>query len=282
MSYLIYFPGATGVNDRHFVEAGLGDLLGHGNCPPRQFGEVLQNGPDGGRGLVAGFANGHMPRLGVFADLQQWTPAKPCPQSAAAAGQTRFDAGRFWLGRDRGVTVAPETIERDLLQSSEAVTLEDGQLWKMPIARRLPKQCQIDAETGEDFVDVADEHREYWRLSQEFYRLSIEYCGSAPGDEPREVELSISDARRLVMHGLQINYLVNRDVLDWLGLARHEERLFYAAGAVIRAGRDSRRHARHRKKKRPTPRYLTALAWSRGLLPDYAPSMFDFHFLPEF
>ena len=204
---LIYLPGKSGVDDKaHLTAAGLGHLTR--NRPQAYCTDVLQGGPDGGRGLLISFGG----TVGVQLETQRWRPA-------IAAGE--LAAGRYWVGLPQG-PVHPDELRRPKFTPAEAVQGADGYLWGVPIASALPHDNRL-GDAGLERV-VAEEFQEYYALSEQFFTA---FLNRGRGG------LKMQDAWRLAAMGLQINYLVTPEVLDELGCLRSDDTLFYCAGATF-------------------------------------------------
>ena len=197
---LIYLPGKSGVDDKaHLAAAGLGHLTR--NRPQAYCTDVLQGGPDGGRGLLISFGG----TVGVQLETQRWRPA-------IAAGE--LAAGRYWVGLPKG-PVHPDELKRPKFTPAEAVQGADGYLWGVPIATALPHDNRL-GEAGLERV-VAAEFQEYYALAEQFFAA---FLNRGRGG------LKMQDAWRLAVLGLQINYLVTPEVLDELGCLRSDDTLF--------------------------------------------------------
>lgn len=231
-SYLIYLPGLPHeIGDRHqrLRDVGLGFLLEpDDNVRSVDFTEtnLRDLGPDDGNGVLVSFSNRDypeaMPRKLLKASEHDWTPAKPDPDKGLAAK-------RFWLGKPKGQRVQPEHITRPKLYHSEAVKLADGQEWLMPIARQLPHAFRLDDE-GRLARQVRPEMVDYFDASQRFYDMFVNL------DADKTMDTVFEGGWSFASRGLGMNYLVNRDILDWLSLV-DDTCFFWLIGASFEMGR---------------------------------------------
>ncbi len=201
------------------------------------------------------FANGGL------ADFE-WQAAKPWPERSLAAG-------RFLMGRQGPVT--PADLERPKMLESLPTILDDGYAWQLPIAAYLPKVYGIRASDGRETFDVAPEFVEYCELAAEFQQAALSIANGRPIHS-----LNVMHAFRLAELGLRINYRLNRDVADWLGILRDEDTIFWAACASFELPRYKELTERAKSGDAMThPRYLQALPFLNGMTTPYKPKLFD-------
>lgn len=228
--YLLYFPGEQGGSLELLQRAGLDELASGDNVPTPEFRPVLQGGPDsiaggGGHGLIMTWFHPQQPerqpRAGYFPKTQVW---RAC---AADAGRG-LAAGRFWMGYESSAENSPPTPE-DLARPKQyegiAVPLDDGNLWTVPVARHLPHENRLGAD-GLWERQVSEPFRAYFDQAVNFAGLAYDTLRGVPRRE------TIKDAIQLAVRGLSLNYLVNRDLVDFLGLLRSDEALFRVCGAA--------------------------------------------------
>ena len=198
---VIYLPGRRGADPRMLREVGLGSLLADGDSGP-SFADVLENGPDGGAGVLLFWDNpltpDRTPRLTVADNT--WQPAK---RSGTLPG------GRFWLGQETGGIVRPCDLERRTMQPGGDVILEDGQAWHVPVARQLPRVLGLD-DLGNVSGRVRDEYKAFFDAAW----ASIERFQLGEGG----LQIPYDDGFDFCALALSINYRVNRDVADFLGI----------------------------------------------------------------
>lgn len=200
--YLIFLPGRRGGTVQHLRDVGLAALLA-ADDPGPSFADVLENGPDGGGGLLAFWDDtlhpDRTPRPQILRETQTWEPAKPHGDLAA---------GRFWLGCETDRPVRPCDLERRRMQPGADVLLADGQAWHVPIARQLPcvlgldDQGRVASQMKNAYVPF---YESAWKTLEQF-------------DFSQEGKASIDHACGFdfAAQALGINYRLNRDVADFL------------------------------------------------------------------
>lgn len=222
MPYLIYIPGEHVVPG---VEASLRavglEMLCGPNVHSIQQRDIVTGGPDGGGGrLVNWFDAEHRDweqPLKLTPELQ-WFPVKP----RSVGGSPALPAGRYWLARDPLRPILPEMLARPHQYASCGERLLDGNTWQMPIARDLPRNLGLDA-SGNLSRTVKPAMRNYFDRAEKFFG---EYLQADTSQET----FTIEHAWSFCAEGLGMNYYVNPDVLDWLGLL-DETVLYWLVGA---------------------------------------------------
>lgn len=216
--FLIYIPGARGAAPEHLAKVGLADLAGDA-APACK--DVLERGPDGGRGVVCWWDDpahpDRTPRGGVFLDAQRWAPAKAFPEKSLAAG-------RFWLGCEKKEKPRPADLERRQLQPGADVRLADGQLWHVPIAWQLPQLLGL-ADDGRVASRPVAKYRGFWDAA---WRAMDWFRPNSAG----KCSIDFEPGYDFCCQALSINYRVNRDVADFLGLI-DTDALFAIPKAVV-------------------------------------------------
>lgn len=200
---LIYIPGRHGQNPEMLRDVGLGALLTSDDSGP-SFAAVINNGPDGGAGALAfwdALSQDRVPRPTINKESQVWQAAKPCGD---------LQAGRFWLGYEKSRPPTPECLSRRHQHPGEAVTLNDGNEWLIPVARQLPRVLGLD-ESGNVGSRVDDSYREFFEQAYAIFDL-FDLTGDGNATLPHK------DGYEFASLALSINYRVNRDVCDFLGL----------------------------------------------------------------
>ncbi len=201
--YLLYLPGRRGCNPSMIAEHGLATLCGE-DTP--MFRDVLEHGPDGGNGVLCYWEHmnsperNHEPAI-VDTTRQEWRPAK-------ANGDQQ--AGRYWIGWDKSRPVRPSDILRRRSHVSTPVILEDGNEWLIPIAKQLPQVLGLD-ERGMVAGRIKDQYREFWDQSWKV----LDWF------QPREdgtCAVPYTEGFEFCCLALSVNYVVNRDIVDALGL----------------------------------------------------------------
>ena len=205
-SYLLYFPGQTGADPRHFERAGLGELLRTDDLQP-SFADVVDRGPDGGAGVIAGWIDvrhpAANPRMGHFPEAQTWEPCKP-------DASRKLPAGRFWLGREAARPPGPEQLARDVQLAGFEHLLADGNLWLAPNILLLPHRYAL-GEDDQEIRVVKASHASIFERGLWCYR-AIE--AEVRENAPRPGKL----LREYCAEMLALNYRVNREISYWLGL----------------------------------------------------------------
>lgn len=219
---LFYVPSLVGNRLQKLRDVGL-DFLAvdrpdvH-NARPVAFSDITANGPDGGQGVIYTIEH----PTGEFTPtknllLLEWQPAAPDQEKSLAAG-------RFWLGRVKGQPVEPASLARPNLHDSEVVTMADGQEWHIPIAKKMPMNHGLDANGNFSRVPKP-QHVTYFEQCERFFN---HFMVAADDDKGT---ITIRDGNAFVAGALALNYLVNRDVIAWLGLL-DDANLFQAISAT--------------------------------------------------
>lgn len=217
-SYSIYFPGATGANPSHFDRVGLPGISDNA-----QFADVLQHGPDNGRGLLATWQRGDPATdatLGVHAGLR-WKEAKPDEARGLAKG-------RFWIGIDSAKPVRPEDLERPKTEriNGHWRRLDDGNRWMIPAVPCLPHTMGLHPDTGAFAARVGDEHAAFaaraMSYAVEMFR-ALDALGPLLDVRPDMAQheglvVTIEDAWSHACEALAINYRVTPEIVDALEL----------------------------------------------------------------
>ena len=175
------------------------------------FADVIQDGPDGGGGTFVHFdgrgrfAPNHLATINL--DAQDWLPAAP---------EGELAAGRYWLGVWRKQKPGPEDLQRATVNDGPPLALRDGRHWVIPIADYLPKLMTINRQTGDEELRPLPEHLSFVEKTNELFRLLMS------DDFHRELEetfrVVIPRGLSYAAEALSVNYRVNRDLVDMLGL----------------------------------------------------------------
>lgn len=195
--FAVYFPGKSGADPKHFVEAGLGELLD--DVSP-SFAD-LQPGPDGGQGLAATWAPGP-----IIPSALEWT----------RAGEVHF-------GKSAGQKARPEEFARRQQHYGADVLLADGELWHIPIARQLPQLLGLD-DSGRWVGRVDPRYQKFWEAAW----TALDWF--AP-DESGSCSVDFQAGAEFICQALAINYRLNRRVASWLGLVRSD--LFWPVARAV-------------------------------------------------
>lgn len=192
--FLYFIPGVThdvttpGAYRKLCEDAGLGELLKGTGVSAR----LCTGGPDKGEigGVVmcpqeadGGAAPVVKVRCGYFPDEQRWV---------------RGPDGAYWLGYYLEDRPRPETLRRGgMLLEGHAVLLADGQEWRIPIARYLPKIFGVD-DQGSDIARVRPDCRVFFEAASEFTELAR----SGAKEIPYELMM------RTAISGFALNYRI--------------------------------------------------------------------------
>ncbi len=191
-SYSIYIPGGAGPDATQLDRVGLGDLLRENDSNPQGF-DVLDHGPDGGRGVIFTWRKNIFaldPLLGYQPQSQKWIPAVP-------DAHRKLPEKRFWFGYEPARPPVPEDLRRDTTFAGYELKLADGQKWVMPNVLMLP-HVFIQNHEGLEVPEVKEKFRTVYEQGMEvFYILEAhlrdkescplpatrirEYCGRMLG-----------------------------------------------------------------------------------------------------
>lgn len=198
MSLLVFFPGALGrVHNKTLLDdAGLAPL--YDDDTEIAFADVLDNGPDGGTGILCGL---NVPVLFHAADKQEW---HECSQDG------KLEAGRAWIGWFKNQRPTPETLARKKQFNGELTELNDGNEWLIPIAKQLPHVLGRTRE-GKAKLTVAERYRAFFERS---YAV-LEMFMTAPQGE---AAMTYEEAQAYGVQALAINYRVTVDLVVALEL----------------------------------------------------------------
>lgn len=194
-----------------FAAAGLADLLDPHDAAPAVNEELIISGPGGGRGMLW-----HWPADGdrqvspvVATDRQTWYECKP---------RDGLPKGRAWIGYETARPPRPSDLERVRRQVGQGVKMADGRTWVVPLVRELPQiYCYDDAGELATRFNVP----RYQHVFDQTWQW-VERIGEASKGLGEGQNFYVSGARGeyfgYVSDVLGLNYRVNRDVIDCLGL----------------------------------------------------------------
>jgi len=134
---------------------------------------------------------------------QRWAPCKGKDDRA----------GLFWIGILTDRPFKPETLQRTEMYESIPVKLADGVEWLVPIAKALPHVWGID-DNAEFSRSISPEFAGFSSLCDEYYQVISQ---KEAGDT-----IVWSDVWKFCLSALSINYRVNSDILDFLGIINDE------------------------------------------------------------
>lgn len=192
--YLIWVP-ETNLPQGHLATLGLESLL-RGDKPMHS---ELAKGPTDGRGTLYYWG---MTASGCYrADTQRWAAAKPNPV-------LDLPAGRFWIGTD-GAPPTPADLALPRQLQGIPVELRDRHRWLVPEARLLPHVWGL-GDDGQFAQRTLPEYDAFCRLAERSKACIAAY-------NPDE-DLRLVDGWTFAVMALGLNYRVNEDVVDFLGL----------------------------------------------------------------
>lgn len=202
MSLLVYIPGAIGRPKTHALleGVGLGPLYDEGDTV--EWAEVLDGGPDGGSGLLTGFAMQGVP-VHLDRHAQTWHALKP---------EGDLPAGRAWIGWPNESPPTPDSLARKTQVCGEDLSLADDRDWHIPIARLLPKELGLD---GNGRV-TAETDRRY----KSFYDASWEVFAKFTTTPQGEIVTDWDSGVAYAVSAIAINYRMVRDLAFMLGLLK--------------------------------------------------------------
>ncbi len=211
--FAIFVPGTSLVTEETLRELGCGPLL-DATVSAMKIDATVE-GPGGEAGQLFYVEQPGSPRrplVSVDLATQTWTEASRDGEKPP---------GRYWLGYWTDDPPAPDDLQRPTLIDGQLVELCDGRQWAIPVADFLPKRLTFDRETGEETEVVATKHEAFTveanRLFEHF--LSEDLVKVVEGEHV----VSVPNGLRFAIDALAVNYRVNRDLVDMLGLiGKHE------------------------------------------------------------
>jgi len=214
--YSIYFPGVQGSSPQHFDRVGLVGLAENA-----QFCDVLQHGPDGGRGVVATWPTGKTAtdsHPGMHEAIR-WVAAKPDEERKLAAG-------RFWMGFDEARPLTPVDVARKAQAEGCWRVLRDGQAWKIPSCPRLPSRATLHPGTGKFCFATEPRYAEFARrantyaveMFKQFGELDLLRSVKPDIEADATVGLEIEEAWQHCCDALSINYRLTPELIDAMEL----------------------------------------------------------------
>ena len=191
--FLWYFPGAGSRSAINLDELGLTDVVPSDSA----FAQVA-NGPDKGSG-------------GILCKPEGFSGYREADQTWRECA-----AGAFCIGYTTANPPGPSDLARDRIVNGHNVELEDGNLWKVPLARsydgdsRLPKAVCMDAQ-GSVTSEVMPKYSGVCALAEEIFNSIQENDGNVkmPSNEAW-VEASAQI--------LSVNYRIDKWGITVLGL----------------------------------------------------------------
>jgi hypothetical protein len=206
--FALYIPGRHRNDNAILHEVGAGWALDP--SVTAMFVDV-ENGPDAGMGKLVYFDSRRRMSpyqiVSLNADAQEWLPAAKDGEQAE---------GRYWLGVPKAHNPTPDDLQRETVIDGLPVTLCDKQQWVIPIADYFPRRLTLNRSTGMQEDRPFAAHLPFINRTNEMFRLLI-------GDEfqgriAEELRVQIPDGLIYAAEALEMNYRVNRDMVDMLGL----------------------------------------------------------------
>lgn len=155
---------------------------------------VTEQGPDGQPGVCCCLDNDRKPRLGYYPETQRWR---------------RFPS--FWIGVETAAVPGPADLIRPSPFHGVDVPLGDGNRWRIPVARLLPRQLGL-SESGE--LTLLPMTRFLWITEQ----AELVWQAVTSADRDGNVSLTVADEWRLANEVLALNYYAGPEEASTLGL----------------------------------------------------------------
>lgn len=152
--FLYYLPGVASFTKTLIAEWGLSENF---EGFTEQFVPVSQ-GPDKSSGLVLhAQPKNSQTRCGYYPETQKW-----------------IQWGRFWIGFETEKKPGPDDLWRGKDVKSYSVELDDGNMWRIPIARymehgTLLPQSMVMMPGGEIVEEISEKYMPYWEAAIPFY-----------------------------------------------------------------------------------------------------------------
>jgi hypothetical protein len=219
MAGLLLWIPATELNKRAvdvFAAAGLADMLDPRDAMPAVTEELVA-GPDGGRGMLWHWhADGdRQPMPLVRKDAQNWYECKP---------RGGLPKGRAWIGYETKNPPRPCDLERTKPHPGVPHCLADGREWTVPLVRELPQIIGFDDDGNVSSRFNVDRYQrvfdQTWEICE---RLSEAVAVSQASGEPARYTVNRLEYFQYVAELLGLNYRLNVDVLDAMGLMSTSE-----------------------------------------------------------
>lgn len=196
--YLLFIPGGSPNAQPRDLLAGVG--LGYLCDDDTPDAIPVSVGPTGAGGVMLAWCTAiGAPRLGYLPDNQEWH---------AMADRT------WWFGHEKGQTVTPDSVSRRRLFTSLTAMLADGNEWRIPIARELPRTWGLDP-SGRFQRNVQPQFQGFIELSERVYdrllgagELSIDAANGVP----------IPEAWEFICRALSMNYRLAPEMIAALKL----------------------------------------------------------------
>lgn len=179
----------------------------------RHTARGCDNGPDKRHGVVVCHGDNRNGKLGYFPELQQW---KQIPSSDV------------WVGVYLDAKPRPDDLSRADQITGRWLTLDDGNRWLCPMARRwvemdsrllwdynLPRRLTLNEEGVWLPGEVKPRYEKLWQLAMAYEDVAAKAAANTDGDV---VRFTFDDIDGLAIGALQVNYRVGPVELDLLGI----------------------------------------------------------------
>jgi hypothetical protein len=171
-------------------------------------------GPDAMKGVVVCHGGNQDGRLGWWPDQQTWK---------------RIPACDIWCGMYTSDRPRPDDLARMDQITGEWLTLDDGNVWLVPKARRwlelderllwdynLPRRMTLSEDGIWQPGDVKPKYERLWTLATAYMAADAE--AQANADEDGSYRFAFEEIDSLAIGTLQVNYRVGPVELDLLGI----------------------------------------------------------------
>ena len=191
MLYQVYVP--KGEQSPNLLDnLGIADLARDSGV---FYTTVMENGPDGGGGLLLDFG----PPVQYHVGERTWIPC-------AFDKDRNLSKGRFYWGLAGGRWPLPSELERKNTVRGSLRTLGDGQEWLVPNMVALPHRLTIDDDTGDPIREVSPD----WKALYEKMVWACEQCRMSVENDS---ELDEAKCWHYLADILAVNYRVNREIV---------------------------------------------------------------------
>lgn len=197
--YLFYFPDRK-KDDRQLAQIGV---WSPGRDDGAAWAEWDEGTPNGQPGVVCG-----------------WSPTGALPDPNK---HRWIAADGYWLGVNDEDPPCEADLRRPKMFESLPCKLDNGEIWMIPVARRLPCKHRVDPLTGDHERVVKEAYREYWQRSELYAKMFLEvmYHTEFLNEDERQrpdIIVEAPQAYQFACHALTMNYRVNPMIVGELGL----------------------------------------------------------------
>lgn len=140
---------------------------------------------------------------GYYGENAEWIPAVPVRD---------LPARRYWIGIHKSSPPTPEELKKaNGLKLCNPVTDDSGNVWQIPVARRLPRVFGVDS-AGEVVSEVKGKYHEYWEAAFGFFEM---FLGN-------KVSFQNGDYWRFAVAAFGWNYRVTSELLTHMKVISDE------------------------------------------------------------